>query len=62
MLDLRIAERMLDQMANCMHVYRLIQQPLCVKVPKEVCVNAQVNPQKVSRIHIKKRVVPGSSQ
>jgi hypothetical protein len=28
-------------------ILRLIQQPLCVKVPKEVCVNAQVNPKKV---------------
>ena len=27
--------------------FRLVQQPNCIKVPKEVCVNERVNPKKV---------------
>lgn len=34
-------------------VPRLIQQPNCIKVPKEVCVNERVNPKKVSRPVVK---------
>ena len=30
-------------------VSRLIQKPNCVKVPKEVCVNAKSNPRKVRK-------------
>ena len=29
--------------------FRLIQQPNCIKVPKEVCVNERVNPKKVAQ-------------
>ena len=33
----------------CCCFYRLIQKPNCVKVPKEVCVNAKSNPRKVGK-------------
>ena len=34
-------------------VPRLIQRPNCIKVPKEICVNAKTNPRKVSKPVIK---------
>jgi hypothetical protein len=34
-------------------VPRLILQPNCIKVPKEVCVEAKVNPRKVKKPVIK---------
>ena len=31
-----------------LYILRLILQPNCIKIPKEVCVNARVNPKKVT--------------
>jgi len=47
----------LEPQENCkmetVLVPRLVQQPNCIKVPKEVCVNERVNPKKVSRPVVK---------
>lgn len=47
----------LEPQENCkmetVLVPRLVQQPNCIKVPKEVCVNAKTNPKKVKRPVIK---------
>lgn len=47
----------LEPQENCkmetVLVPRLVQQPNCIKVPKEVCVNERVNPKKVKRPVVK---------
>jgi len=47
----------LEPQENCkmetVLVPRLIQQPNCIKVPKEICVNAKTNPKKVKKPVVK---------
>lgn len=33
--------------------YRLVPQPNCVKVPKEICVNTKANPRRVKKPVVK---------